>query len=404
MLGGVLLSAVLLLGCGVAQPAAKGEADVKICVVCSAGDLKWKSGMEDVADAFMKENEHIQVELNFLPEIKNQTYVERLKVLAAENEFYDVLELRETDTMAEAGLLAPLPEEVYSLTDRPRIDNGSCFGVPRFTTTLGIIYNQELFDKLGLSKPKDYEEFLELCGKLKNAGYDPLAIGSADIWHMKFWGNYLFRNYIMAADGSADWSAERVEPMLKCFRDLTIRGYIDTRYRNVSDSQTAQEVSTGRAAMVYTGPWMLSQIENLNQQIQLGFFFLPGNDGTAYAMEDRNVEWGISAKTVADEAKMAAAVKFLQFYYSEGVYETILEIMNADPVTVRPIHMPDTRNQQIMEAAYSDHPTQTSVLVENAGASDGFVAYYEQTLQEALWGRESIASLAEKLAEKWEEP
>ena len=101
--------------------------------------------------------------------------------------------------------------------------------------------------------------------------------------------------------------------------------------------------------MVYAGPQMLQQIENLNPQIRLGFFFLPGKNGTVYAMDDRSVQWGISSLTARDGKKMDACARFLQFCYSEGVYETILEIMNGNSVTVRRVNMPDTPDRKIME-------------------------------------------------------
>lgn len=410
MFASILLSAVFLLlltGCSPGGPSAPGvrpEAEVKIRVVCSAGDLKWKSGMEDVAEAFMESNEDIQVELYFMPEVKNQTYAERLKVLAAQEELNDIVELRETGTLVQAGLLAPMPEEVYSLVENPQTFDGICYGVPRYSTTLGMIYNVDIFERLGLSVPSTYEEFLQVCGTLKASGYDAVALGAADIWHMKFWGNYLFCNYIVTEEGQVCWTKERVMEMLGDFRGLASRGYIHSRYRAVSDSETAQAISARQAVMVYTGPWMLSQIENLNPQIRLGFFFLPGRDGTAYAMDDSNVEWGISSVTAGDEKKMDAAVRFLQFYYSEGIYETILEIMNGDSVTVRQVYMPDTPNQRIMKAAYEREPVHTELLVEDASSPDGFITYYDQMLIETLWGGKSISSLAENLLERWEEP
>jgi raffinose/stachyose/melibiose transport system substrate-binding protein len=336
--------------------------------------------------------------------LKNQTYAERLKVLAAQEELNDIVELRETGTLVQAGLLAPMPEEVYSLVENPQTFDGICYGVPRYSTTLGMIYNVDIFERLGLSVPSTYEEFLQVCGTLKASGYDAVALGAADIWHMKFWGNYLFCNYIVTEEGQVCWTKERVMEMLGDFRGLASRGYIHSRYRAVSDSETAQAISARQAVMVYTGPWMLSQIENLNPQIRLGFFFLPGRDGTAYAMDDSNVEWGISSVTAGDEKKMDAAVRFLQFYYSEGIYETILEIMNGDSVTVRQVYMPDTPNQRIMKAAYEREPVHTELLVEDASSPDGFITYYDQMLIETLWGGKSISSLAENLLERWEEP
>lgn len=400
----LLILAAFLTGCtrsGVMKAESPG---VKIRLVYSSGDLRWKSGLEELAEEFMKENRNIEIELFPMAEIRNQTYVERLKILAAEEEFYDIVELRETGTLAEAGLLAPIPDEVAGLVKEPGIYDGICYGVPRFVTTLGMIYNKDIFSELGLSEPATYEEFLQICESLKLAGYEPLTLGAADIWHMKFWGNYLFQNYIIAENGEVRWNRQQTEEMLQDFKNLAVQGYIAPRCRAVSDSQTAQDISSRRAGMVYTGPWMLSQIENLNPRIRLGFFFLPGKNGRTYAMQDSNVEWGISAQTAEDEKKLEAAKKFLEFYYSEGPYETILEIMNAKAATVREIPMADTDNQRIMRDAYALNPIETGMFMEDASSPDGFIAYYDQKLIDALWGSESIADLTGDLAEQWEEP
>lgn len=404
MLAGSLLLLALLEGCA-ANVYPPPVADcVKLRIVCSAGDIKWKRGMEDMAEAFMEANEGIEAELYFVPEIKNQTYAERLKVLAAQDGFYDIIELRESRVIAKTGLLAPLPQSVYSLVENPQFYGGVCYSVPRYTNTLGMIYNKTLFDELGLSGPENYEDFLDICRRVKRAGYDAIALGADDRWHMKFWGNYLFCNYISEGKETCRWTRERTEAMLSDFRSLAEAGYIAPEYRNMPDSRTAQAISSGQAAMVYTGPWMLSQIESLNPQIRLGFFFLPGKSGHTYRMNDRNVEWGIASKTAEDKEKMEAAVSFLQFYYSEGVYEDILELMNGESVTVRRVEMPYSQNQRILEEAYAVNSVYTDFLPENTGAPDGFVNYYSQVLIDTLWGGESIPSLTERLMERWEEP
>lgn len=214
---------------------------MKIWVVCSGGDVKWKNGMETMAEAFMESNNGIKVELYFMPEAENQTYEERLKVLAAQGEFNDIVELRETDALVRAGLLAPMPEKVYSLVENPGTCGGICYGVPGYSTTL------------------------------KASGYDAIALGAAGNLHMKFWGNYLFCNYIVTGDGQVSWTKEKAVEMLGDFRGLSSRGYINSRYRAVSDRETVRAISARKAVMVYAGPWMLLQIENLNPQIRLGF-------------------------------------------------------------------------------------------------------------------------------------
>ena len=96
--------------------------------------------------------------------------------------------------------------------------------------------------------------------------------------------------------------------------------------------------------MVYAGPQMLQQIENLNPQIRLGFFF---PERTGLSMQwTTEVCSGDFVADCRDGKKMDACARFLQFCYSEGVYETILEIMNGNSVTVRQVNMPDTPDRE----------------------------------------------------------
>ncbi len=43
-----------------------------------------EDGMENAAEAFMKSNQDIKVELYFMPEAENQTYARRLEVLGGD--------------------------------------------------------------------------------------------------------------------------------------------------------------------------------------------------------------------------------------------------------------------------------------------------------------------------------
>ncbi|MFQ9640183.1 MAG: hypothetical protein ACLR0F_26710, partial [Eisenbergiella sp.] len=92
--------------------------------VYSASDLKWKRVVEDTAEAFRRENEDIEVELYSMPENKYRSHLESLKILAAQKEFFDIVEIQETSTLAAAGLLAPVPEGVSALVENPGIYEG----------------------------------------------------------------------------------------------------------------------------------------------------------------------------------------------------------------------------------------------------------------------------------------
>ena len=190
--------------------------------------------------------------------------------------------------------------------------------------------------------------------------------------------------------------------MLKSFRDLNRRGFVDARFAKVSDSQTVHELSSGSAAMMYSGPWILEQVTGLNPQMKLGFFYLPGRDGRISVMVDHSVTWGISAKCKEDAARWEAAVRFLEFFYSEGIYEQVLAWMNAEPVTVREIREPGTEAWKLVrKAGEGRQVTFCDRQVGDGDTPDGFRSFYDQSLQEVLWGRRPLEEIAGELEERW---
>lgn len=387
-------------GCGPQEGAEEGAEKVEIRVVYSSGDVRWTGSMEWVARQFMEAHPGIQVTLTAPSDVEGQSFTDRLKALIAQDAFYDVVELREAAQFAEAGYLAPLPESLTGLI-RPedRVEDG--YAIPRYTTTQGMIYDKGTFRRLGLSEPASYEAFLAVCERLQEARISPVAVGGADLWHMGFWGNYLYQNEILNEKGESDWSRERTVKMLEGFRLLREKGYIEARFSAITDSQTIHELSSGGAAMVYSGPWIIDQVTGLDPQMELGFFYLPGRDGKTRVEEDRSVTWSISRETAKDPARMEAAVAFLQFFYSQGIYEHVLAQMNAEPVTVRTCTGQETEAQQMVREAAREGMVRCDRLVGSEGTPDGFRSFYDQCLQEVLWGETPVEEIAGALEERW---
>ncbi|MFF3350516.1 ABC transporter substrate-binding protein [Streptomyces sp. NPDC002779] len=72
----------------------------------------------------------------------------------------------------------------YFVQGNPNIRNpeGKVEFVPFNLVGTGVFYNKEAFAKAGLTAPfKTYEDLIQGCGKLKAAGYTPLAMDRSDI-------------------------------------------------------------------------------------------------------------------------------------------------------------------------------------------------------------------------------
>lgn len=393
----------VVAGCGFWLEGQKEESTdtvTRLRVIYSSGDIRWMSCMEWIAEEFMKEYPQVQVTLMAPADVAGQSFTDRLKALIAQNEFYDVVELREAARFSDAGYLAPLPQRLTSLIARED-PKEPCYALPRYTTTQGIIYNRDLFERLGLSLPETYEDFLEICAIIREQGISPVAIGGADIWHMGFWGNYLYQNYLLDEHNESCWSRERIITMLTDFRSLNQKGYIEDRFCSISDSQTVQELSSGNAAMLYSGPWIMDQVTSLNPQMNLGFFYLPDKNGKVRAMVDDSVSWGISMVCMENKERFKAAVDFLEFFYAEGIYEYVLAQMNGESVTVRSVQDGKTSTQQEVKKAGEKDVIFCSRLIGDEETPDGFRSFYDLCLQDVLWGNTELEKIAEELEKRW---
>ena len=69
---------------------------------------------------------------------------------------------------------------VEGLVEGMKSKAGSLKGIPYQPYTSGIFYNKAIFEEAGIEEePETWEEFLDVCEKIKEAGYAPLALDDA---------------------------------------------------------------------------------------------------------------------------------------------------------------------------------------------------------------------------------
>lgn len=88
------------------------------------------------------------------------------------------------ETFTELGIRDCLDEGAVSLLKR-LVDGKGLYCVPLGLNMEGFWYNKALFEKAGIQKaPETWDEFLEVCEKLKAAGITPIVQGGSDNWPM----------------------------------------------------------------------------------------------------------------------------------------------------------------------------------------------------------------------------
>lgn len=82
----------------------------------------------------------------------------------------------------------------------------------------GIFYNKDIFKKLGLEPPKDWEDFLRIQEAIQKAGYTPMLVGTGSLadWGVDLIFDQLYRDIRPTLDVRDDVK-----------RDMFYKGYLD---------------------------------------------------------------------------------------------------------------------------------------------------------------------------------
>lgn len=333
--------------------------DVSLTFVFAGGDPLAKSLLEERIDAFNAANSHITI---VAQPSSSGGYLDFIKSKDAVGEFPDMLECRDVQVWEEK--LAELPDEIIAMIDNPATLEGKYYVAPISyqLTSLGCYYNKKLFDDLGLKEPTTYAEFLALCKTIKDSGTAPIAIGGKDGWHMGFWwGNYWIKNVFAE---NPDWIAARyndevsfkddnVQLALQQYADLF--EYVEKGWVSTGDNQIASLLVTGKAAMFFSGSWMVNQVVEADPAFDLGWFPVPDVDGKLRMYGGSTLDgFALSKEAAKDKNKVAAFNAFVKFFYTEKYDDYCAQISMA-PSTKNPpeINYPSPLIKEFAEAGSS---------------------------------------------------
>ncbi len=339
----VLLCSVLILLLAVISPMMTSDEKTEetpqqtvITLIYAYQNNQWSTCIEEVIRRFEAENPHIDVQYEI--HYEDVVYEDMLYKLAARDELGDIMQIKEPYAWAESGLIAALPDTLAEQVNTTCTVAGSTYGVCALGTTTGIVYNKAMFTQLGLSVPETYAEFLDICQVLKENGITPLGVGGNDLWHFEYWLNHFLRADVLSVEpdflaqcsaGERDWSDPLITDLLTHFNDLFRLGYVDESWPSTPDGALAYHMAEGQVAMVFSGPWLASDAMDINPELDLGWFYVPNTDGEVVAGDSLDVFWTVTSGCAEDEDRYNAAVAFLEFFYSEGIYEDIYTAMTG---------------------------------------------------------------------------
>jgi len=408
-----LVMLVLLLLDLVGQKTEEPEPEpVVVNLVYAFQNPQWNACVETVVKGFEADNPNIRVEYEI--RYADAVYEDMLSKLVARDELGDIVQLKEPTAYARAGLLASLPSSLSEQSAARCELEGETFAVSALAATTGIVYNKAIFRECGVEPPETYGDFLALCAGLKRQGVTPLGVGGKDLWHMEYWLNHFLRTDILAQNpnflacctvGTRSWQDEAAGRLFTHLSQLFARGYVDERWLSTPDSALAYHLAQEEVAMVFSGPWLAFDARELNPKLDLGWFYVPNEQGQTVAGESLDVFWAITSSCAGDSARYDAAVKFLEYFYSPGIYEDVCAAMAGfstlqDPA--RGQYPPDEIIREVSQA-YAGADLRLSAYVGDADTPAGFEKRLLNILMEMCQGEYAPEEAQAHTQRAWEQ-
>ncbi len=196
------------------------------------------------------------------------------------------------------------------------------YGAP-FGTLMGggIVYNKDVFSKLGLNVPKTWAEFEANNQKIKAAGITPVLGTLKDTWTSQLfvlgdYHNVQAANPNFAADYTANKAKYATDPAaVRGFEktaEAAAKGWLNKGAGSTTLAQGLPQLAAGKVAQY---PILTAVIPNLpaDQANKLGFFGIPGDD----AAKAGATVWSPGGQYIAKTTKnLDAAKKFVAYVAS----------------------------------------------------------------------------------------
>jgi raffinose/stachyose/melibiose transport system substrate-binding protein len=294
----------------------------------------WSWRTEDVAAyekfiaAFHAENPDVDV--TFTPYL-NTEYNTIVSTALQGGGGPDIVHLRAyggMEPLAQAGLLVRLDGKVAALegfdpgillgaTNRA---DGGVYGVPFALQTVQILYNVDMFERLGLEEPTTWAELLAVGDALKASGVYAFANGTKDGWTNEtlfgavaptFYGGTPFFQEITA--GETDFTDPRFAAALE--RMVALRPYLADNYMGVGYTDMQTLFAFEQAGMFAAGSYELGNMASLNPLLRIGSFAVPADDAATPSAISFYVDgsYGINANS----PHQAEALRFIEFLASQ---------------------------------------------------------------------------------------
>lgn len=316
--------------------------------------------------------------------------------------------------LVSAGYVKDLSD--FSLLDKFNEDitksyqyDDKTYAVPLGSSFLTTWYNKDMFAKVGVDKaPENWEEFLDCCQKLKDAGITPIAAGDKQSFVIQFGMYQIGASEIYAEnpdfdnqlfEGKTKFTDKQWEETVSKFMELYEKGYVIDNSLGLSQEQSRQAFLDGKAAMTFDGSFGYDALNKDGSiSFEKGIFPIPSNEKGKQLVYNLTPSNGIFVS--ANSKKQDAINKVLEYWFTEGtpLFEKWVTTTSDIPCYEGIEDSRELISNYIN--TYKDYPNIYNL--NNAwpeGVSDAMCTKF----QEAITGKASAADVCKTMQDKFDE-
>ncbi|MET0743904.1 MAG: extracellular solute-binding protein [Microvirga sp.] len=189
------------------------------------------------------------------------------------------------------------------------------YGLPLSMSIVGnCFYNKEIFDKLSLKPPKTWDEFGEVCAKIKAAGITPLGASSpAGFLFYQWYGPMLstlgIDGFWAFTRGDIAFTSPEMRQSFTLFKDKVASNFNKT-WPGSKWSDSIDQLMRGEVAMCIIGDWGSGYMvqRGWKPEVNYDFFPSPGLEKVTIFQTDVVVAYkGTQEKTALNFLKSVAS-------------------------------------------------------------------------------------------------
>ncbi|WP_171038123.1 extracellular solute-binding protein [Aquibacillus sediminis] len=306
-----------------------------------------------MVEKFNEQNENIEVIVEAIP---HDDYETKLRTQAAGKQLPDMFRVwpgTRLEPLVNGDTVLPLDEIVDhwdgSIPEGIMGDyaiDGKQYAIPgNISETSLIFYNKELVSQAGFDVfPETYEELKSLIQVLNEEEVTPISLGNKAAWPLqsvyistiadRFTGSDFLPQ---ALSGEESFENEQFIDALSVIEELNEMEAFNGDMNTLDEAQSRNNFIAGKAAMHFAGSWavgpILDDAENLDNIGVAPFPSFAGGDGDPAKIAGV-AGGGIALNSELSGDEKEAAFEFLKFFYSDEMYQQLLEANIIVPVNL----------------------------------------------------------------------